>query len=117
MGVFCFPAGAVIPLHNHPHMTVMSKLLYGTLHVRSFDWVRDDGGGDGGGGGGGGGEGTLPGVPRLARLVTDRQLEAGEPHLALYPSSGGNLHCFTSLTSAAMLDVLAPPYAVGGGQD
>lgn len=109
IGVFCFPAAAVIPLHNHPHMTVISKLLYGTVHVRSFDWVHAEEGE--------GAERTPPGTPRLARLVADRQVEGGEPHMALYPSSGGNLHCFTAITAAALLDILAPPYAVGGGRD
>lgn len=109
MGVFCFPAGAAIPLHDHPHMTVISKLLYGALHVRSFDWVHDEGEV--------GAQGTLPGTQRLARLVADCEWGAGEPHLALYPSSGGNLHCFTSVTPAAVLDILAPPYSVDGGRD
>ena len=37
--VFVFPANAAIPLHDHPAMTVFSKVLYGALAMVSFDWA------------------------------------------------------------------------------
>ena len=42
MGVFCFPENGKIPLHDHPGMTVVSKLLYGRVRVLSYDWAKTE---------------------------------------------------------------------------
>eukprot|EP00245_Coleochaete_scutata_P007501 TRINITY_DN2292_c0_g1_i1.p1 TRINITY_DN2292_c0_g1~~TRINITY_DN2292_c0_g1_i1.p1 ORF type:complete len:277 (-),score=47.27 TRINITY_DN2292_c0_g1_i1:418-1248(-) len=106
MGIFCLPTSAAIPLHNHPGMTVMSKLLYGTLHVRSYDWVdpfdeqlNED-----------------PSIPRLAMMESDQVLTAPCQTEVLYPTSGGNIHAFTAITPCAILDVLSPPYCADSGR-
>uniref|UniRef100_A0A0E0QE08 cysteine dioxygenase n=1 Tax=Oryza rufipogon TaxID=4529 RepID=A0A0E0QE08_ORYRU len=151
----CDAFSAVIPLHDHPGMTVLSKLLYGSMHVKSYDWVEP--------------AVLASGKPvRLGKLHTDDVLNApcptavfsggdsvGAPILipeggdswrrrhtsalardgfqfeapfsphynvilalplaVLYPQSGGNMHCFTSVKSCAVLDVIAPPYSESSG--
>ena len=38
-GIFCLGKGAAIPLHDHFNMTVMSRLLFGRMGIKSYDWV------------------------------------------------------------------------------
>ena len=94
-GVFVLPAGASIPLHNHPGMTVLSRLLFGTLHVRSLD-CADSAGGE-------------------ATLAFDGELTGPAPPLVLTGSSR-NVHCLTARTECAVLDVLSPPYDSPAGR-
>ncbi|KAK7340507.1 hypothetical protein VNO77_21213 [Canavalia gladiata] len=113
MGIFCLPPSGVIPLHNHPGMTVFSKLLFGTMHIKSYDWVVD----------------FPPDMPtifkpsetqtpdmRLAKVKVDADFNAPCDPSILYPAEGGNMHCFTAVTACAVLDVLGPPYSDPDGR-
>ncbi|KAJ4851243.1 hypothetical protein Tsubulata_012481 [Turnera subulata] len=102
IGVFCFPAGERLPLHDHPGMTVFSKLLYGSVYIKSFDWVKM--------------ETSCFGKVGLARTVVDGIFSAPCEPSILFPRGGGNIHSFTALTPCAILDVLSPPYSAELGR-
>ncbi|CAI0433183.1 unnamed protein product [Linum tenue] len=101
--IFFLPAGSVIPLHNHPGMTVFSKLLLGEVHIKSYDLV--------------GCQPASSSKLRLARLVADKVYQAPCDTSVLYPTTGGNIHQFVAVTPCAMLDVLGPPYSMEDGRD
>lgn len=42
MGIFVFPPYGRIPLHDHPEMCVLSRILYGDLDRLSLDLVREE---------------------------------------------------------------------------
>ncbi|CAN1845136.1 Plant cysteine oxidase 2 [Linum perenne] len=110
IGIFCLPPSAVLPLHNHPGMTVFSKLLFGTMHIKSYDWVADAEEQNPEGKQ----EYPIPRVQspkvRLAKVKANSNFTAPCDTSILYPAEGGNMHCFTAVTACAVLDVLGPPY-------
>ncbi|KAG2622276.1 plant cysteine oxidase 2-like [Panicum virgatum] len=112
MVILFLPRNAVIPLHNHPGMTVFSKLLLGSMHIKSYDWVDPD---------------SIPSVSscsssaddqlRLAKLVVDDAFTAPCDTSVLYPTTGGNMHRFTANAPCAILDILGPPYSIEEDRD
>ena len=110
LGIFCLPAKAEIPLHNHPGMTVLSRVLYGQMHVTSFDWRDPPAAAQPSSRGHSGA--SRPAVP-----VYDRVFGPEDPPAVLFPSHGGNIHAFSAVTDCAVLDLLSPPYSTDDGRD
>jgi len=128
MGIFVFPPHAKIPLHDHPGMCVLSRVIYGDLQRLSLDLPRhpnpprrswlpwsqsrtaattttNNSGGT-----------TQQPPERLAYKNHVDRLQAPDCSV-LYPFEG-NLHEFVAGPhGAALLDVLLPPYDLDQNRD
>ena len=89
--VFMLPSGAVLPLHDHPNMTVLFRVLRGAVHLRSFDWL---------------------GAPPTALPVFDGLLRASDPVVTIRPEGGGVIHSIAGAgeEGAVFIDYITPPY-------
>ncbi|KAF1329750.1 2-aminoethanethiol dioxygenase, partial [Globisporangium splendens] len=119
MGIFILPPGASIPLHDHPEMTVISRVLYGNLHVKACDLVpqkevaalvsehfSSNSPSDS----------DAPSY-RIARMCTNQEITA--PHTTELLPDRGNLHEFVAGDGigCAIFDILTPPYEPDEGRD
>lgn len=95
IAAFILPPGSSIPLHDHPHMYVVSRVLWGTLHVKAFDIFPDD-------------SARLPDQQLLAKRNEDFIIPAGDVK-ALTPTAS-NVHSFSAEEWTAVFDILLPPY-------
>ncbi|XP_074519312.1 2-aminoethanethiol dioxygenase-like [Halichoeres trimaculatus] len=116
MGVFLLKAGASIPLHDHPGMNGMLKVLYGKVSVRCFDRLEDHL------------SVSLPEFdPPLTPPETASVWRSVLRSVAEFSDSSGpclltplreNLHQIHAVDGpAAFLDILAPPYNPEDGRD
>ncbi|KAI3791648.1 hypothetical protein L2E82_05507 [Cichorium intybus] len=105
--ILFLPENAVIPLHNHPGMTVFSKVLLGKVHVKAYDLVNPH---------------IVDNPPslsqlKLACLKVDNVFTSRCNTSVLYPTSRGNIHAFTAITPCMILDVVGPSYSKKDGRD
>ncbi|XP_073541509.1 2-aminoethanethiol dioxygenase [Phyllobates terribilis] len=105
MGVFLLKGGSSIPLHDHPGMHGMLKVLYGKVRISGFDKTETP---------------QPPGSPgSVLRAVLRSTGEYGDssPPCLLSPHRD-NLHQISAVDGpAAFLDILAPPYDPDDGRD
>ncbi|XP_072279910.1 2-aminoethanethiol dioxygenase [Pyxicephalus adspersus] len=113
MGVFLLKGGTSIPLHDHPGMHGMLKVLYGKVRIMGFDKM----------------EAVPPSeLPPLlqpyqrssvfrAMLRSSGEYGDSSPPCLLSPHRD-NLHQISAVDGpAAFLDILAPPYDPDDGRD
>ncbi|HXU32623.1 MAG TPA: hypothetical protein VN851_18805 [Thermoanaerobaculia bacterium] len=93
--LFLVPAGRELPLHDHPEMTVLLRVLAGRLEIRSFDW--------------------LPDRPGLARPRPARTVGPADRCDILRPRDG-NLHHLRALEDTAFVDLFSPYYDEAAGR-
>lgn len=123
LGVFLLKSGTSIPLHDHPGMHGMLKVLYGTVRISCMDKLDADGGGQ------------RPRAPppeqQFEPPLQARERDAVRAGVlrsrAEYTEASGpcvltphqdNLHQIDAVDGpAAFLDILAPPYDPDDGRD
>lgn len=93
--VFVLPEGATIPLHDHPAMTALCKVLHGRMRIHTYRW--------------------LDGARLLATDHGTTDLDPESPVSALLPHPG-ELHEVTALTDCAFFDVCTPYYDDDAGR-
>ncbi|KAM9365834.1 2-aminoethanethiol dioxygenase-like isoform 1-T2 [Pholidichthys leucotaenia] len=106
MGVFLLKSGASIPLHDHPDMHGVLRVMYGTVRISCFDRLEGD-----------------PRAPAqvgalrrcLFRSTGEFTEESGP---CLLSPGRDNLHQIDAVGGpAAFMDILAPPYDQDEGRD
>lgn len=92
INLLMIPRGCGIPLHDHPQMNVLLKVLWGTLYLEAYDWAEE-----------------YP-FQGLARLTQQNYCNGATETLWINPKQN-NLHEIYAVEDCAFLDILFPPYS------
>jgi cysteamine dioxygenase len=102
MNIFIIPKGKSLPFHDHPGMTVVSKVVRGTLRLRSLSQIRAN---------------DNPPLSKRARTAASAESSSpttevktpSDPAWFLSPTIG-NYHELFAESTCIVFDVLMPPY-------
>jgi cysteamine dioxygenase len=92
IAVFILPAGKSLPLHDHPCMSVISKVISGNLKIKGYNK-----------------KGLQTGRTIIGTLCEDSIKTSADESWILTPSYS-NLHEFIALSNCVVFDILIPPY-------
>jgi PCO_ADO len=87
--IFPLRGGAVLPLHDHPAMTVICKVLSGRMRIESFEWIDAQSGE----------------ARSLGAIDVD---ESSDP--IVFGPEPARLHRIVALSDCTFLDLFAPWY-------
>lgn len=97
IGIFLLQRNAVLPLHNHPNMTVLSKCIHGSARIESFDWADAA-------------MQAVAGSPALAKFAGHTTVNAQTETELVFPHER-NLHRIEVDEPCMFLDIISPPYS------
>eukprot|EP01132_Coremiostelium_polycephalum_P007644 gene7644-9402_t len=107
LAIFAFPPHTQMPIHDHPEMSVLSKVIYGSPTIKSYDWIDKQ-------------PMQFPygkKITGIAKLNFEKTLNERDLTTITKPNSG-NLHSFeTKDEPSAILDLLFPPYDPQDGSE
>ncbi|XP_067368278.1 2-aminoethanethiol (cysteamine) dioxygenase b [Channa argus] len=110
MGVFLLKSGASIPLHDHPGMHGILKVLYGKVRISCFDRLERPTGNTQA-------AAAQAGVLRRYALRSNGEYTEESGPCVLSPERD-NLHQIDAVDGpTAFMDILAPPYDPDDGRD
>lgn len=92
INLLMIPKKNEIPLHNHPKMHVLLKVLWGKMHIQAFDWAQE-----------------YP-YEGLVRETQNGIYDGASPTLLIRPDTR-NIHRIRAIEDCAFLDVVTPPYS------
>jgi hypothetical protein len=87
--VFGLKAGETIPLHDHPELDVITKVLHGCIRVQTFEWID---------------------AASLAARECGEVLIGDADDALVLRKLPGALHTITAIDATAFLDLFAPYY-------